>query len=540
MRAASPLIFILVVAFVLRVWGTKTGLPYVYNVDEGAHFVPRAVGMFDHDYDPGYFINPPFMTYLFHALFWVRWGGDRTRELVATDSTTVFLFARIAVAVLGTATVALTAWVGTRLFDRRTGLVAAALLAVAFLPVHYAHFALNDAVLLIGVLVCLGGSVGVLERGHRADYLLAGAGLGLAIATKYTAGMVLVALLAAAALSPRPRRERLVGLVVAGALTVVVFLVCNPYALLNFDEFRRGLSEQSAASGDDFGKLGLPATRGLTYYARTLLWGLGVVPVVVAIVAGLGLWLRSYRRAMVLLPAPILFFVFMGSQDRFFARWALPAYPFLILLAAWGAVVAVDRLRRLPAPARVALAAVVLGAQGLVYVVHNDVVLARADTREDARKWMVEHIPAGAKIVVEPIAPDAWGDRWSKRAVSHFRITPDGKKALIRRRIKLEDYERTLRPDLIGSYLRGGYCWVVTGSILYGRPLVTPDRAPYALKYYRALRQDHEVVYSVSPLAAGADEPPFSFDDSYNWRPLGYTRPGPKVVIYRLHGGRCD
>ncbi len=530
---------ILVLALILRLWGTKTGLPYVYNVDEGAHFVPRAVGMFDHSYDPDYFINPPFMTYWFHVLFWLRWGGDETRALVATDSTAVFLFARVSVAVLATVTVGLIAWVGTRLFDRRVGLVAAALLAVAFLPVHYAHFALNDAVLLIGVLVSLAGAAGVLERGHRPDYLLAGAGLGLAIATKYTAGMVIVALIAAAVLSPRPRREQLVGLVLAGALTVVVFLVLNPYALLSFDEFRKGLSEQSAASGDDFGKLGLPATRGLTYYARTLLWGLGVIPVVVAVAAGLGLWVRRYRTAMVLLPAPILFFVFMGSQDRFFARWALPAYPFLILLAAWGAVVAFDRLRRIPAPGRVALAAVVLGAQGFVYVVHNDVVLARADTREDARKWMVENIPAGAKIVVEPIAPDAWGDRWTKRAVSHFRITPEGKKVLIRDRIKLEDYERTLRPDLIGSYLRGGYCWVVTGSILYGRPLVTPDRAPYAIEYYRALRRQADVVYRVSPLARGADEPAFSFDDSYNWRPLGYRRPGPKVVIYRLHGGRC-
>jgi hypothetical protein len=151
---------------------------------------------------------------------------------------------------------------------------------------------------------------------------------------------------------------------------------------------------------------------------------------------------------------------------------------------------------------------------------------------------MVDNIPAGAKVVIEPLAPDAWGDRWSKRAVSHFRITPEGKKALIRDTIKLEDYETTLRPDLIGSYLRGGYCWVVTASNLYGRPSVTPDRAPFALKYYRQLRRQGDVVFDVSPLSSRG-EPRFSFDDAYNYRPLGYRRPGPRVVVYRLHGGRC-
>ena len=44
------------------------------------------------------------------------------------------------------------------------------------------------------------GSAGVLRKGRVRDYLLAGIGLGLACATKYTAGIVLVPLLAAAAL----------------------------------------------------------------------------------------------------------------------------------------------------------------------------------------------------------------------------------------------------------------------------------------------------------------------------------------------------
>ena len=35
--------------------------------------------------------------------------------------------------------------------------------------------------------------------------------------------------------------------------------------------------------------------------------------------------------------------------------------------------------------------------------------------------------------------------------------------------IKLEDYERTTRPELVESYEQGGFCWVVTGSTQYGR-----------------------------------------------------------------------
>ena len=35
-------------ALVLRLVGFRSGLPYVYNADEDAHFVPRAIGMFGH------------------------------------------------------------------------------------------------------------------------------------------------------------------------------------------------------------------------------------------------------------------------------------------------------------------------------------------------------------------------------------------------------------------------------------------------------------------------------------------------------------
>src|SRR3954447_10124834 len=201
-------------ALLMRMIGLRTGLPYVYNADENSHFVPRAVGMFGHGLNPGYFVNPPAFTYVVHALYVLRYGLDPAAVggAYAADPTGAFTIARAASAVLGALAVPLTAVAGTRLFDdRRVGALAGALLAVAFLPVHYSHFALNDAPTLAPVALCLVGVAGIYRTGRTREYLLAGAGLGVAIATKYTGGILLVTVIAAAFLSPvaHPRLRNL-------------------------------------------------------------------------------------------------------------------------------------------------------------------------------------------------------------------------------------------------------------------------------------------------------------------------------------------
>ena len=168
-RAAWPLGVAAVVlgALALRLWGFRHGLPLVYNADENAHFVAGAIGMFGHTYNPNYFINPPAYTYLLHVAFALGFGGrDGVSEAFAADPGDVFAVARALSAVLGAVAVGLLAWAGARLFDRRVGLVAAALLAVAFLPVHYAHFALNDVPTLAPVCLALVGIAGVFTRGR--------------------------------------------------------------------------------------------------------------------------------------------------------------------------------------------------------------------------------------------------------------------------------------------------------------------------------------------------------------------------------------
>jgi hypothetical protein len=259
---------------------------------------------------------------------------------------------------------------------------------------------------------------------------------------------------------------------------------------------------------------------------------------------------RDRRAALVLVPAPLVLLLFMGAQDRFFARWLLPAYPFLCLLAAVGALAAADALLRARPRLAVAAAAALLAAQGLVLSIHNTAVLARADTRNLARAWLVEHVPAGTRVVVEPVFPDQWamdpgrpspatgnGNRWRKWPTSRSRVAEDG--SLLPppgRVVKLEDYERTTRPELVDEYVAGGFCWVVTGSTQYGRAFAEPDEVPDAVRYYAALRARSDVVARFSPYEDGARPVPFSFDDSFNARPLAYKRPGPQIVIYRVRG----
>ncbi len=542
---------LLVGAFVLRVWGVDHGMPYAYNADENAHFLTRAIGLFGHDLDPRYFVNPPAYTYLLHGVFALWFGGRRAvGDAFAADPAQLWVLARLVTAALGTLAVGLLALAGARLFDRRVGLLAAALLAVAFLPVFYSHLALNDVPTLAPLCLALWGIAGVLRRGRAVDFAVAGLGLGLACATKYTAGIVLLCLLAAAPLGPA-RRWGLPGLLAAGALAVAAFVAANPYAVLDAEAFLDGLGHQSEASGDAAGKLGLTQASGLAYYLWSLGWGLGWVPLAAAALAVALLW-RGERRALaVLVPAPVAYVLFMGLQERYFGRWLMPVLPLLALLAAAGALALADRAgRRVPRlrPALVALGALALLAQGLVHSVHVDRVLARPDTRQTTRAWLVGHVPPGTRIVVEPVVPDGWAQdvgrperRWQKFPTSRSRIDPDTGRLLPPpgQVVNIEDFERVLRPGLVGEYERGGYCWVVVGSTQRGRAEADPGAAPGALAYYRELERRAERVWVDSPYRPGARPVPFNFDWSFDFYPLAYARPGPLMEVFRLRGGRC-
>ena len=540
----------MVAGFVLRVKNNDYGLPYVYNVDEGSHFTARAVGMLGGDWNPHYFQNPSAFTYLAHFAIDLRFGKAAI-DYFKLDPTAIYVTTRAVAAGLCLLGVLAVFWAGRRLSGGAAAVAAAALLTFAFLPVTYSRIAVTDVGVLAPVALSIVGSVRVWEDGRMRWWLLAGAGAGLAIAFKYTAGLVLlplaVAAIAAAVRGGRASLGRVaVGAGAAVAAALLAFFITNPYFFFEFSDARRQLSAQAATAGD-FGKVGQNTT-GLPYYLGTLTWGIGWAGAFAALAGALLELRRDLVRGLILVIFPVAMLVYLSLQARFFSRWLLPAYPVLVLLAGAaiaraaealaGQVARVRDRRESIAPhahpafvaAALALLVAIAVAQGALADVRSMRVLGRADTRQIARDWLVNHYPSSLRLVIEPAVPARYYRRQGRGGLH-------GLKAFVRGFAKHQaetrvQYPALLKPDYLQAYRRAGFCLVMTMSVIEGRAQAA--KLPQALAYYRKLRQESDAVYHVSPYKRGARPVRFDFDFSYNYYPSAFARPGPDITIYRL------
>jgi len=567
------LALILVAGFALRVWNIDYGLPFVYSIDEGSHFTSRAVEMFWQDLDPGYYQNPATYTYLLYALLRVMYGplgfafdlpfGNVTDQF-DKDPTEIWLAARTLAAALCMGGVAATYWAARRLWGIREGLVAAALLAFAFLPVAYSRVAVTDVGALIGVALSLGLAVLAYERGAIRWFLLAGGAAGLAVSFKYTAGLALLPVAIAALARVRvDGRRALGGLVLGVLLAAVVFVVLNPYLFTSFDGWWTDLRDQAEVARDQ-PKPG-QESGGVSYYLDSLTWGLGWAAAIAALLGAVLELRRNLVRGLMLIAVPLALFVYLSVQSRYFGRWLLPAYPALAMLAAaaigQGAALITESWRRRPGWAGVAaaggLTALVL-LQPLAADIRSAQVLGRADTRQQARDWLEAHYPPELRASVEPAVPGRWfrsnpegtpppwltrcpqrpgwtEPGWSYAAAGGARVCAQYKPGLVARPdggVRASAYHEVLDPSVIDDYRLYGYCLIVMVDTVRDRALQTGDRDARA--YYDRLERESKAVRTFSPYDPGAKPVPFNFDLSFNYYPPEYHRPGPTVQIRRL------
>ena len=403
---------------------------FISLVDSGTKW-PSFGAYFDTQHSP---LNPnqgASYSYGTFPLFLGKAVAQATGHSGFDDS---YLVGRTLTALFDTGTVLLVFAIGSLLWSRRVGLLAALLSALTVLQIQLAHFWTVDPYLTFFATATLYLSVRIARSGGAASYLLCGAAIGLGLASKVTA-LTLVALPVAAVVvrvvtSARGGRaagrirsllgKGLLGLAGCGAAGFAVFRVAQPYAFtgphiwdIGLDRrFLDVLREQRVLTS---GNAGYPpfvqwAHRpGYVFPLENILfWGLGL-PLGLAAVAGVAY--AAYRLFRVgdtrpVLPLVLAVTVLAAYGGRFvaFARYFEPAYPALVLLAAV-VLVRAWALRRRPRLRMLGLAApavVVLTAAWAFAFLH---VYRAPVTRIEASRWIYAHLPQGSRIMQE-----SWDD----------------------------------------------------------------------------------------------------------------------------------
>ncbi|MCB0194668.1 MAG: glycosyltransferase family 39 protein [Anaerolineae bacterium] len=254
-------------------------------------------------------------------------------------------------------TVYLVFLIGRRIYGVWGGLLAAALSAFTVLQIQLAHFFAVDPITTTFTLLTIYGSMLLYERQSIGTAILTGVGIGLAVASKFSALPVVAVPVVAAFLAMRhasheePEQSgasvpsRMIGLVLlALGLSFVVFAVTSPFVLLDFANFKRSVIDEQGNMVS--GLADFPFTRqyrGTTAYwyfiKEQLRWGMGWALGLLALVGTV--WVivktllgKAHVGEVLCLTWIVLYFGPTGLFMAKFMRYMVPVVPLFTLFGA--------------------------------------------------------------------------------------------------------------------------------------------------------------------------------------------------------------
>ncbi|MDQ4045197.1 MAG: DUF2298 domain-containing protein, partial [Chloroflexota bacterium] len=517
---------ILVLAAVLRFAGSTWGANHYLHPDErfmtmvvtGIRWPTTLASYFDSGTSPLNPYNAGFGAYVYGTLplFLAKAIGFITGDLSYGDA---HLPGRWLSALADIGTVALVFWIARRLFSTPAALLAALLTALAPLHIQSAHYFTTDSTAAFFAVASFAAALRSTISQRWRWTVLAGICVGLATASKpnlaITAGFLFIPLLedvrirGAAALALRGGWRRtlavspVIRLLVAGFVAAATFRVAQPYAFTGPHIWNVALDSRWTDTLDYWRQVqrgSIDAPPGVQWADRTPLvfildnlvrWGMGPALGIAALVA-----LAWFGVRMVLarrwpdwwLLAVVLWAAFhialYGTGLVKAQRYLLPAYPFLIMLAAGWLVTLPSRMREVgwrlspSALTRLRGALIALVALGtMVSGVAMTSVFLREHTRVAASEWIYEHVPPGSVIATEH-----WDDGLPLGLPGHsadsYRFTQvPGYDA---------DNENKLS-RLIGRLQQADYIVLSSDRLIETIPRM-PDRYPMTTAYYEALQ----------------------------------------------------
>ena len=302
---------------------------------------------------------------------------------------------------------------GRRFQDEITGLIAAAMFTLSTTVLIRSSWALPDATYLLMTTLTIFFLFKYLETNKTSFVILSGLFCGLAIATKYNTGTLILVGASGIALNVWSRhadssmQRKLLklfstnSLYLFGILTCIGFFVGTPYFIFNIYTHLTGLSWEIGRLGSEQGGSSAYLSN-LTYIwiiSEFVVWERGIgVFALAGLAYGIYRWARGDKRYLLFMPYLLVTFLMIGRYQKHSLHYLLPTFPALFLVSGRAFRQIMHGKYRLTIIFSVlAFTALIVSGERLL---SYRTTFTKKDSRIAAREWILDNIPNGSRIAI--------------------------------------------------------------------------------------------------------------------------------------------
>jgi len=319
--------------------------------------------------------------------------------------------------------------IAREIFRQKTAVLAVLFYATCVLPLQLAHFYAVDPMLNFFIWLTIWRLLCFYRSPSGKNALVAGVAFGFSLATKVSATLLIVSLGTALGVDllllfkKKSRRRKLFfetarrfflfgGIVLTAA--TFTFIICEPYALIDFATFWRQISQQHQMTKDAYVfpyTLQYVGTLPYFYFLKNMvLWGMGIGLGTVSLIGVfwyLGDLVRRLKtkgnydqeaEELIIIVFVLAYFLVVGRFAVKFMRYFLPLYPFFVLIGAHFLLRQKRWLRK--------SLFFLLGFAHSFWLISFLSIYSRPHSRVQASQWINSQIPPGSILAVEH-----WDDR---------------------------------------------------------------------------------------------------------------------------------
>ena len=452
-----------VLLFVILILGTILRL-YGLNWDQGFHLHPdeRAIVMFtiplqfpkslDEFLSPSSPLNPHFFAYGNFPLYLLKavasFLSNFEPSYLSYDR--INLIGRSISAMADIGTIFLIFLLAKKIINRTTGLLASFFYAISVFPIQASHFYAVDTLLTFFILFTLYQLIRFYEKPLLKNAILVGVCFGLSLVTKISAIPLIIAVFAAITADfvlifikkphkphvwlphvPRFLKRLIFDGVIIAFTTGIMFVILQPYAIIDFQEFLKQNLLQSEMTHNAFVfPYTLQYVGKIPYWyeiKNVYLWGLGPI---LGSLSFLGILYISFKvsvehyssseersdesrrsivsssrqaRTIIILIFFFAYFLIVGKFAVGWMRYMLPLYPLFALFAAIFALklhILVKRKLKMPKRLFVILNSLFIILIS-VWTLSFMNIYTKSNTRVLASEWIYKNIPENKILAIE-------------------------------------------------------------------------------------------------------------------------------------------